>query len=367
MTSSTQSRSFADYGQAGFTESLLPAAPPGAILTRRSKIKPGSLGKVPSCYSPGGWYGFRNWQHHKTTTDELNRWDQWRKLHSGANICLRGDLFPAADIDVDDPELSSALLAVIRSVIDGPIRRVRSKDGRMGSRFLMLFRGEEVSSWTTSFLYKGQPHMVELKGSRRQCLVEGRHKSGGSYAWSAPHPVEIGAEHLPELTKELGAHLKELLETAIRRAGGQNLNSASPSRLQRLRGKGQPAQSLEALRAALAVMPNTNDTTREEWVAVAHAIKGASRAFEADGRDAFIEWSEGYEGNTPDAAADLWDSINSSDTGWLELARRASRATMGSSIRRSTSSTRTQANPCGLLVMAWTTCSRSRSGLSGKS
>ena len=74
---------FAEYGRAGFTPSLLPVIPPGAPLSKRTKMNPDKLGKTPGKLLVDGFVGLREWQHHIATEDELTIWDKWRARPHG--------------------------------------------------------------------------------------------------------------------------------------------------------------------------------------------------------------------------------------------------------------------------------------------
>lgn len=304
------------------------------MLSPRSKIKPASLGKIPCRWTPSGWSGFPNWQNFKATDSDIRHWMEWCSRVGVVNICAKGDEHPALDIDVDDHQLALVLHELIQRVAPGPVRRVRASDGSDGARFLVLYQGKPLPSWTTSFDWKGARYMIELKGARRQCVVEGLHKSGGRYAWSSPHPVEVGAGNLHRLSSTHSEALRVQLEDAIREGGGTNLVRDIGEHV--LRGgagigrwKGEAGPSIEAVRDALRAAPNSDEVSREEWVKVAHHVKGACQNFLAEGLEAFLDWSEGYEGNTPDATTDLWEGIRGSQTGWRELAAWAYRASAG--------------------------------------
>ena len=53
---------------------LVPIAPPGVQLIPESGIDPAALGKVPGELVSGGWKGMDEWQRHKTTAADCERW-----------------------------------------------------------------------------------------------------------------------------------------------------------------------------------------------------------------------------------------------------------------------------------------------------
>lgn len=330
--------SFAQYGEAGFGPSILPVIPGDAPLSVHTKLKPDKLGKTPGKLLDDGFVGMRNWPDHITTADDLAVWDRWLDRPHGCNIGLRGDEFPALDLDVDDPDLSARLILVALARIGvAPVRRVLAPDGGMpGARCLLVYRGKNLASWTTRFVYAGAEHLIELKGSRRQCVIEGRHRSGGRYIWEAENALlQYGATGLTELKATATDSLRAALEAEIEASGGTIIEGNKTSTAARsvprdpLR-RGAPAPRLADVIAALTAAPNSDEIDRAEWVSVARYIKGACQPFEADGLEAFLDWCEGYEGNTPDACQELWESLQPPhQTGWQELAMWAQRQSEG--------------------------------------
>lgn len=113
---------------------------------------------------------------------------------------------------------------------------------------------------------------------------------------------------------------------AIRRGlpgrGGPVGASAASSRITARGGEKtpHPAPSADVLRLALANLPNAPGgpfDDRDLWQKLGHAVKGASIAggIEAEGREAFIEWSQKWGGD-PDEPGRLWDGISRAGSGW---------------------------------------------------
>lgn len=95
---------FQTYADAGFKSEQLPVVPPDAPLSPSSTIAPGSRGKIPGRKLGDGWSGFPGWPAHITTDRDIRTWQDWE-----AGLGLRGRLYPALDIDVDDEDLASAI------------------------------------------------------------------------------------------------------------------------------------------------------------------------------------------------------------------------------------------------------------------
>lgn len=328
---------FTEYGRRGFGPSLLAIIPPGAPLSRHTRLKPDKLGKTPGKLLPDGFVGLRAWPDHIATDDDLTVWDQWLGLPHGCNIGLRGDEFPGLDLDVNDAALSARLAALAQKLVGpAPVRRVLAADtDAPGSRCLLLYRGQALQSWTTIFVFDGAEHMIELKGGRRQCVLDGRHRDGGQYAWDRNQTLlQFGADGLTELSAAQATDLKTALEAEIQAAGGSILGSSSTvvgeTSARDPNQRGAAAPSIEDVRSALAAAPNSDEIGRQEWVSVSRYIKGACEPFEAEGFEAYLDWCEGYEGNTPEACTELWQSLPPPhQTGWHELARWAQRRSEG--------------------------------------
>lgn len=88
---------------------------------------------------------------------------------------------------------------------------------------------------------------------------------------------------------------------------------------------GHPAPSAELLSLLLDKLPNQPGgafSDRNEWVAVALAVKGAAVAggIEAEGREAFLRWSAQFDSDTTEAER-VWDTAQKPSTGWGTLMR----------------------------------------------
>jgi len=71
------------------------------------------------------------------------------------------------------------------------------------------------------------------------------------------------------------------------------------------------------VREAVARIPNTENTDRDRYVAVAHMIKSAAGD---EGRDIFLDWAAQYPGVVdPAEDARVFDSITKPKTGWTQL------------------------------------------------
>lgn len=133
---------------------------------------------------------------------------------------------------------------------------------------------------------------------------------------SRPHPPQVG-------------HLCDELKALADRLGlpGRGAAASAATRSRVAAGGGEktphPAPSVDLLRLALAELPNHPGgpfDDRKSWVELAYAVKGASVAggFEAEGREAFVEWSLQWGGD-PDEPGRVWDGITRPHIGWGTL------------------------------------------------
>ncbi len=148
---------------------------------------------------------------------------------------------------------------------------------------------------------------------------------------AAPLPGFIPNPHVlrsPPLSAErLSGELKAIAARLGLPGKNNALSSASPSRVASDGGEKtpHPAPSADILRLAHDELPNDPGgpfDAYQAWVDMAHAIKGASIAggIEAEGREAFVQWSQKWGGD-PDEPGRVWDSITRPHTGWGTVMR----------------------------------------------
>jgi len=83
------------------------------------------------------------------------------------------------------------------------------------------------------------------------------------------------------------------------------------------RPQARSAPDIERVRRAVACIPNTAQTDRDQYVTMAHMIKGA--AGDA-GRDFFLDWAAKYPGGVDPAEDErVCETITMTKTGWTEL------------------------------------------------
>lgn len=154
---------------------------------------------------------------------------------------------------------------------------------------------------------------------------EAKRKRGSVVRLAAPVPG-FASTALVTTAKPPVAALCAKLDGIAGRLGlpGRGGAVAAPSTSRAASGGGDKtgwaAPSAELLRMALDELPNQQGGAfddRNDWVRAAHAVKGAATAggFEAEGRDAFVEWSQQWGGN-PDEPGRVWDTCENPHLGW---------------------------------------------------
>ena len=84
---------------------IVPVIPPGATLSPHSRVSPSQVGKIPGRWTKEGWVGF---DLTKQEYPDLKQAEVYESI--GSNFGLAADHFPGLDIDVDDEELTLALV-----------------------------------------------------------------------------------------------------------------------------------------------------------------------------------------------------------------------------------------------------------------
>jgi putative DNA primase/helicase len=295
---------------AGFTD-LVSVIPPDGKLSPGSKIDPSQRGKCPGKLGPSGWYGYA-FTKETVGAEQIDSW--------GANVGLLGTHFPALDIDVDDEELSQALLKLARESFGAaPVRR------STGSRRLLLFRTEEpFSRIRLQMAYEGEEHAVELLGEGRQYVVHGVHPSGEEYRWEGTPLWDEPLTEIPLIKRQdvldFFDHLTEKLApygvTCTIQGEGKAPGGDVPPQESLL------APNLNELERVVQLIPNPSTWGWDQMVEMGYAIKAAG------GEDAdriFFDWCREWEGgHDPDTDYRNWDSFKGPyRAGWSWLQEKA--------------------------------------------
>lgn len=273
--------------RAGYTD-LVSVIPPGARLSATSKMDADQLGKAPGRKNHLGSWGGYDWRKHETTLKDAVTWDV-----QGSNIGLRAANFPAVDIDTTDAELSAMIESRALEILGGAPKRT----GRAPKCLLVYTTAVpfgRMRLWLTD--KEGTAHLIEVLGDGQQYVVAGTHPSGATYTWDIPlhemsHLVEISPDQVEAFFAVVAEDADFLGYTASREGNGTTSVDRELVEQEALR-----APSLEAVEAAVAVIPNTNELFpgRDDYLRMGYAIKAS---IGEEGLPVFMDWATRWEGN----------------------------------------------------------------------
>jgi putative DNA primase/helicase len=278
----------------GYT-ALVSVIPPSASLSPGSAITPSQLGKTPGKkLANGTWAGY-GWLKADTTLDDVKQWSQ-----DGANIGLRGEGFPAVDIDCTDPWLAGELVRITQRILGAAPLRV----GKAPKSLLIYRLGGDPFARMALLIFPegkgpGKPsHLVEVLGAGRQYLIYGTHPSGSTYTWDREQ-LPDAADLLPLSKADVERYFTELTDL-LTCLPGYEVEQVGDGRV---RNAGEaPAQddlkapSLEILQQAVSLIPNDEEVTREQYIKIGYAIK-AAWADEEDAYSVFAQWAQSHRGS----------------------------------------------------------------------
>lgn len=302
---------------------LLSVIPVNAQLSPGSTIASNQLGKVPGRkLANGTWAGY-NWRAHEPTIDDVKTWVQ-----QGASIGLRATRVLGLDIDSLTPHVAAEVERIALEVLGPAPVRV----GRAPKRLLMYRLAEGAEHVTRMRLFldagDGVTHLIELLGHGQQFLVEGTHPGTlRPYEWVTPVPPR---DQLTPVTREDMERLFAAITVAFDAMGYRVTREGSGRRQERpaVAQTGLLAPSIDVLREAVALVPNTNDLfdTRESYIKMGYAIRAACGDEVDAGFDIFAAWASRWaEGvNEPDTVRADWRRMRPPySIGWTYLAELA--------------------------------------------
>jgi len=309
-----QQQSMSDYYNAGF-KTILPIIPPGAKISTHSvtlQDKPEMLGKIPGLMAPDGWVGYGDWVNRDATEADIAKWDKW-----DCGIGLRCQDVIAIDIDVTDSVLADIVLHAVHDVV-GFLPPIRTGNA---PKVLALFRGSLDTKTVLKFTdILDDAHLVEVLGARQQFVVEGIHpKTGKPYQWDTDL-VDLGYDGLPELTESDVTEILASIKTAME-AQGCLVNAPTKGNNPDARDfDGLKCSDMSVLATAVAYIPNIEETSREYFIKMAHAIKAASIDAPAEGLAVFESWSDKRpDGQSDGEPARVFESVKTAGVGvqWI--------------------------------------------------
>lgn len=294
---------------AGFGPILIPVTPPGA--PHDPGIDASDMGKCPGVLRGDRWVPVGVPTFPPPSYEEVKFWDDW-----GANVGFalgRGTGLFAIDCDADDPVAASAVHAVLCRRF--PALLWRTVPGRY--RCLYPLRcPEPVRTSQMKFRSATGEFKIDILGEGRQFVAAGTHVSGRPYEWSdrvfdaedgwLQFPIVEGAA-LRDLVDEIVAELEGIGWERV--AGARNVVTTGTAG--NVTPRTPEVATEHELGRWLALTPNgENDPQfedRNDWVAMAHAIWGATSG-SPRGKEIWLAWCD-QRSQEPGSAERVWDTI----------------------------------------------------------
>lgn len=171
----------------GWVGDILPVVQPGAPISKGSSLS--ALGQTPSILKLDGTaVGIKDWTEKVATEDMAYAWSKRAEY----GICVQTRHVRAIDIDVNDPELASDILAMVLELTGAVSYR-----GREGVSKCL------VPVIAAGYLKKhviripNSKHIIEFLGNGQQFVAFGKRTDGTSYFWNYGLPVFV-----PELSQD---------------------------------------------------------------------------------------------------------------------------------------------------------------------
>ena len=310
--------------RAGYAD-LHPIIPPGARLTKNSRLEPELLGKVPGRYSGDGAGG---WCSYKWAEGPPSHADLLYSLKHGGGLGTLTRNLPFIDCDVLDPELAGRVEQVVRDVLgarDSPKRIGRAP------RWAMPFRcdGEPFKRLKLQLTRAGESvGILEVLGAGSQIVLAGQHPSGVLYSWvngraggieilaekhaaslPAISPVIITETLLPALQAELAPHGVTL---TIQGGSSATLGPVPDQASLLAPSVGEVRRLVEQL---------SNDADYHEYISVGRMTRAAcGEENVTEGLEIWQEWCGRGAENHPELNEAKWTSFHSPhNIGWDAL------------------------------------------------
>jgi len=239
--------------------------------------------------------------------------DRQRFADAGVGL-LCGEL-RAIDIDVRNEEVSTRLSQLAAQML-WPGSKAPRRIGQW-PKTLFMVRSESGPKMSTapyllsSDTFDNDPHKVEILGQGQQFVAYGIHPhTGREYQWNgAGEPVSIRFEELPYVAPELLRQFVHEAEQVLAEFGTRCGTLGRQQSGTMYRPAGDLRGDVETVRSAVRHIPN-NNLSRDDWVVMGHAIKGA---LGEDGRDLWLEWSRSCDKSGKSGASDTperaWESF----------------------------------------------------------
>jgi putative DNA primase/helicase len=249
---------------------------------------------------------------------------------AGANMGLRADRFPGVDIDSTD----AALTEIVKSTAFARLGETATRTGR-APKALLIYRTDEPFGRMRLWMRRGdEQHLVEVLGQGQQYVVYGMHPTTMQpYVWDAPME-QVKAADLNAVTREQCNDFLNELEGICDLLGYVTEREGDGKPITHVAAEqgSLKAPSLELLRDAVRLIPNTNELfpDRTSYLTMGYAIRAAGADDLDEAFSIYYEWAMKWEGNARVAANDPetvlsdWRRMKgASSVGWSLIAEHA--------------------------------------------
>jgi hypothetical protein len=312
---------FYGWWKRGFGPRLVGVIPHDAKLAPGTDVNDANRGKVPGRLREDGWVGLGGKFIDRPATTQ-NEAKQWQK--DGAQVGIFAQFFPGLDIDVNDEQVARDIQEIAFDIFGETPVRWRKKSARR----LMMYRSTKGDLRKRRVAFKINPddevvQAVELLGQGQYYNVDGIHPSGEPYRWSdntfkADSLVEINDAKLDKFIVALVEYLETFGHPIVKQTSG---SSSTKHDRKGLDDEALWAPTPERVLALLKAVPcdETTFETRDDFVKVLAAIKGALGEARDDYWPQVLEWALGYPGAEDDYITKIWESYRDVALGWSFL------------------------------------------------
>lgn len=241
------------------------------------------------------------WQHNPAQAHDYDRYPD-----HNIGLVLGGPHNVACiDIDVTDPQCSADLVRLAREEWPGAPIRI----GRKPKAALFIRTSEPISKIKTALYtfnrYPGD-QAVEILAAGQQAIVAGYHPDGHRYTWHDDKLTDIEAASLPVATpQDIDLYIRQA-NTILASYGQAKARASAQTAMKALPFATNPLEGdLHEITSALAQISN-NDRHYDDYVAMAHAIKGAVGE---DGWPLWEQFSRQSQKHDDRECSRIWRSI----------------------------------------------------------
>lgn len=312
------------WSDAGFRDQLVCVVPPDGRLAAKTTLTDEMRGKAPGRFRNGVWTGQKDWYTYEPTEADIGRWSDLK-----ANTGMKAGLFPALDVDIMDVALVRRVLTIARDTLGLGAVRV----GRRPKALVMYRLADDAALFgpvRLKFTLNGSKHIVEFLGEGAQYLVGGIHPTTRRpYEWLGPlSPMQ--PEALPAINLDGVKAFFAAVVTMLEGLGAEITSRGSavqrPAHVDAVALRPPVADddaAVEAVRELVHAIGNTDEDfpTRESYVNMLIAIKGALYFDEGAALDVAHEWSDLWDGghNPPTETERIVKGSSTYKLGWPYL------------------------------------------------